>query len=205
MAKYLDYTGLSYLWGKIKGAFSAKGCAAISENGNTATTNIAAGKYVIWKDALYTANSAIASGAALSAGSGGNLTAVPDGGLNALNGRFSKTLLWENSYSDHIGDSSITLSSGSYEYLIVEWKITNGAKDACLVSKFKKGTDILLQFVSMATTESDLANSFYCSRYLKHTTDTQFTVGDGILRRMNGGFVSADWCAYPLRIYGTNE
>ena len=54
----------------------------IVENTNTATHNISAGQYVIWKGDLYTASSAISSGATLS---DANLTAVSGGGLNALN------------------------------------------------------------------------------------------------------------------------
>lgn len=54
----------------------------IVENTNTATHNISAGQYVIWKGDLYTASSAISSGATLSTA---NLAAVSGGGLNALN------------------------------------------------------------------------------------------------------------------------
>lgn len=53
----------------------------IVQNTNTATQNITKGKYVIWHGALYTASSAIASGATLSSS---NLTAVGGGGLNDL-------------------------------------------------------------------------------------------------------------------------
>ena len=54
---------------------------AIVANGNTAPSAIAAGQYVIWGGALYTARSAISSGATLSTS---NLAAVSHGGLNAL-------------------------------------------------------------------------------------------------------------------------
>ena len=53
----------------------------IVENTNTATHNISSGQYVIWKGSLYTASSAISSGATLSSA---NLTAVTGGGLNSL-------------------------------------------------------------------------------------------------------------------------
>lgn len=56
----------------------------IVENTNTATHNISAGQYVIWKGDLYTASDAISSGATLS---NANLTAVSGGGLNALNSK----------------------------------------------------------------------------------------------------------------------
>ena len=57
----------------------------VVENTNTATHNISAGQYVIWKGSLYTASDAISSGATLS---NANLTAVSGGGLNALNSKF---------------------------------------------------------------------------------------------------------------------
>ena len=57
------------------------GNIGIVQNTNIATQNITKGQYVIWKGALYTASSAIASGATLS---GSNLTAVTGGGLNEL-------------------------------------------------------------------------------------------------------------------------
>ena len=53
----------------------------IVEDTNTATHAISQGQYVVWKGALYTASQAIALGATLS---NTNLTAVGDGGLNAL-------------------------------------------------------------------------------------------------------------------------
>ena len=58
-----------------------KGNIGIIENGATATHSITAGSYVIWKNELYKASSAIAVDDALS---GSNLTAVSNGGLNAL-------------------------------------------------------------------------------------------------------------------------
>lgn len=54
---------------------------AIVENTNNATHNITAGDYVVWKGSLYTASSNISIGDGLS---GSNLSAVSNGGLNAL-------------------------------------------------------------------------------------------------------------------------
>ena len=62
-----------------------KQCMAITQDGDTADRAIASGKYVCWKSDMYTANQAINSGDTLSAGSGGNLTAVDDGIANDLN------------------------------------------------------------------------------------------------------------------------
>ena len=62
----------------------------IVEDGDTATHTIAQGQYVIWQGALYTADAAIASGTTLAASGGNkNLTAVENGGLNALNGNIA--------------------------------------------------------------------------------------------------------------------
>ena len=62
----------------------------IVEDGDTATHTIAQGQYVIWQGALYTADAAIASGTTLAASGGNkNLTAVENGGLNALNSRIT--------------------------------------------------------------------------------------------------------------------
>lgn len=54
---------------------------AIVANGDTAPQNILKDQYVIWNGALYTASSAIASGATLSSS---NLSAAQNGGLNDL-------------------------------------------------------------------------------------------------------------------------
>ena len=63
-----------------------KNALGIVEDGNTATQAIAKGQYVIWKDALYTADAPISIGETLaSSGGSKNLTAKPEGGLNALN------------------------------------------------------------------------------------------------------------------------
>ena len=59
-----------------------KGDIGIVEDGDTATHVIGSGQYVIWKGSLYTANTSIAVGGALSSS---NLKAVSNGGLNNLN------------------------------------------------------------------------------------------------------------------------
>ena len=60
---------------------NANGAMAIVATGDTAPKAIPAGQFVLWRGGLHTANSAIASGETLSSS---NLTAVPDGGLNAV-------------------------------------------------------------------------------------------------------------------------
>ena len=63
-----------------------KGNTGIIENTSVATHTIAAGKYVIWKNDLYKASSAISIGDTLSLS---NLTAVSDGIANELNSKLS--------------------------------------------------------------------------------------------------------------------
>lgn len=60
---------------------TVKSDIGIVEDTNTATHTIAAGQYVIWKDALYKASQAIPLGTTLSLS---NLTAVSNGGFNDL-------------------------------------------------------------------------------------------------------------------------
>lgn len=63
--------------------------SGIVEDGTTATHAIAKGQFVVWQRALYTADAAISVGETLAATGGSkNLTAVSDGGLNALNASF---------------------------------------------------------------------------------------------------------------------
>ena len=81
---------------------NANGAIAIVATGNTAPKAIPAGQFVLWSGGLYTANSAIASGETLSSS---NLTAVPDGGLNALNSNLTKltgqTVITINDFNDY--------------------------------------------------------------------------------------------------------
>lgn len=60
---------------------------AIVQTGDTATENIAKGKYVSWNNVLHVASSAISTGDTLSAS---NLTAVTGGAANSLNASIAK-------------------------------------------------------------------------------------------------------------------
>lgn len=68
---------------------TVKSDLGIVEDTDTATHAIAAGQYVIWKDALYVASTAISLGTTLSAS---NLTAVSNGGFNALMPEYGSTV-----------------------------------------------------------------------------------------------------------------
>lgn len=100
---------------------------AIVANGDTAPSAIIAGQYVIWGGLLYTAKSAIASGATLSTS---NLTAVSGGGLNKLNSDISSlnskiAIQYINSAdqlgitSDYTVRSAFALITGNVIQLIV--------------------------------------------------------------------------------------
>lgn len=78
-------TDLNTLDGKVD---TVKSDIGIVEDTDTATHTIAAGQYVIWKDALYVASTAIPLGTTLSLS---NLTAVSNGGLNDLMPEYGST------------------------------------------------------------------------------------------------------------------
>ena len=103
---------------------------AIVANGNTAPSAISAGQYVIWGGLLYTAKSAIASGATLSTS---NLTAVSGGGLNKLNSDITSlnskiTAHTIGTYVDIIGYNSTSnkFTCPSDGYIRVKSGTTNG-------------------------------------------------------------------------------
>jgi len=91
----------------------------IVENTNTATHNISEGQYVIWKGSLYVASSAISSGATLSTA---NLTAVSNGGLNALN---SKLPISDGVSGTTTGSGNIRTGLKASEYEVTNWRVVN--------------------------------------------------------------------------------
>ena len=113
---------------------TVKSDLGIVEDTNTATHTIAAGQYVIWKDALYTASQAIPSGTTLSSS---NLTAVSGGGLNDIFQNLSNSLLlsgdWRNapvglSAYNYEGADTTTydLPSGYATVLVIKATSANG-------------------------------------------------------------------------------
>ena len=77
--------------GQVLQNIGASPAMGIVQNGDMATTAIAAGEYVIWKGKVCTADAAITSGTALksTAGTGKNLTECEKGGFNSLNGKIT--------------------------------------------------------------------------------------------------------------------
>lgn len=113
---------------------NVKSDIGIVEDTNTATHTIAAGQYVIWKDALYKASTAIPLGTTLSAS---NLTAVSGGGLNDIFQNLSNSLLlsgdWRNapvglSAYNYEGADTTTydLPSGYATVLVIKATSSNG-------------------------------------------------------------------------------
>lgn len=87
---------------------------ALVEDGDTASQNIASGKYVSWKGNMCQASSAISSGDALSSS---NLTAVEGGALNALNEKIPSVRL--TSVDTELAVNSQKTFSDLSEYQIV--------------------------------------------------------------------------------------
>ena len=139
---------------------SLKGDIGIVENGDVATHSISAGSYVIWKNELYKASSAIAVDDALSSS---NLTAVSGGVGSELNNKTivnTETILADKAYStsaqtytvpedcyftganigaSSIGDGTVKINSGS-ELAIVE---SGSSMKLCVCSGFAKAGDII--------------------------------------------------------------
>lgn len=103
-----------------------KGNTGIIENTSVATHTIAAGKYVIWKNDLYKASSAISIGDTLSLS---NLTAVSDGIANELNSKFISSPV-QVSIRTNI-TNGYTLQDDAYVY--IEWRSTTEGHGADLL------------------------------------------------------------------------
>ena len=105
------------------------------ETGNAASRNYSAGEYVNWKGVLYTVNTGgISSGASFVAGSGGNLSAVGDGGgLNSLKTSLNTEIATRETYvrpnlldNWYFGNPVNQRGQNSYSnagYSIDRWKI----------------------------------------------------------------------------------
>lgn len=100
---------------------AVKSDMGIVEDGNTATHTIAAGQYVIWKGALYTASAAIPAGTTLSTS---NLTAVSGGGLNALNGKIDGFLARTSIANFSANNDTWTATSNGFVNVIATENVT---------------------------------------------------------------------------------
>lgn len=103
--------------GVVKTEFeNTNGAIAIVQTGDTATQTIDAGAFVMWKGVLYTADAAIPSGDPFATSGGSkNLTAEPNGGLNALNRPV--TVMYYR-YADGAGSHTFTIASNARLLLI---------------------------------------------------------------------------------------
>ena len=105
-----------------------KKCIGIVEDGDTASSAISKGQYVVWKGSLYTADGAISSGTTLSASGGSkNLTAVTDGGLNLLNSKIANIpVIKTNSFTGTTSGSG-NVSQGHAKRVIILSAWTDGS------------------------------------------------------------------------------
>ena len=103
----------------------------IVEDTDTATHTISSGQYVIWKNELYKASTAIPSGDPLSST---NLTAVSDGIANELNGNFTDRIKYNYAsysptYPSNVtgqgGNPTTYFYSASVVHVVLSVKLTN--------------------------------------------------------------------------------
>ena len=112
----------------------------IVQDTDTASQNIMEGQYVIWHGALYTASSAIASGAALSSS---NLTAVPDGGLNDIKDSFIPYLIVVSGTTTSAG---LLATDVPYDKIINATLATRSQNWFCLVRRALNDTGAIFIF-----------------------------------------------------------
>lgn len=122
----------------------------IVEDGDTATHTIAQGQYVIWQGALYTADAAIASGTTLAASGGNkNLTAVENGGLNALNNKIENFTSIKLLYADQGADLNNIHGDGATGFYYIGAGVPHSPADysMMLVLSREGATGLAAQFV----------------------------------------------------------
>lgn len=108
-----------------------KGNTGIIENTSVATHTIAAGKYVIWKNDLYKASSAISIGDTLSLS---NLTAVSDGIANELNSKMQNPVLIYSTTTAQTDDTEYSLLESIENYRLLLVQATETANNDLFVS-----------------------------------------------------------------------
>lgn len=97
---------------------------AYNENGNTASQNIPAGAYVIWKDDAYKANQAISSGDTLSSS---NLDAISNGMLNTIKDQMATII---NATTDSTVLATLNTSGATYTIPYDGWFMLSFYNDA---------------------------------------------------------------------------
>lgn len=168
-----------------------KAAAAIVEDGDTATHTIAQGQYVIWQGALYTADAAIAAGTTLAASGGNkNLTAVENGGLNALNSKIKKCTLLVTDFNPTEGMEKTVASMSGYDELLI-----------CLVSNGWVRQTYTAPLIMIPSTGNGCLPDFYFAGsrlYLaiNKTSDTKL-----VFSNLGASGGSATWANTALRIY----
>lgn len=125
-----------------------KALVGIVQDTDTATVNIAKGKYVIWKGNPCKASSAISSGGTLSAS---NLTALTEGVGNDINSNIASLMVSSGSFSEvqSIGTSgtyqSYTVPSDGF--YTVRVSLGGGATSTCL-ARIAIGNNIMFNIIA---------------------------------------------------------
>lgn len=130
---------------------------AIVQNTNIATRNIPRQKYVIWNGSLYLSTATIAAGATLSSS---NLTAVSDGGLNAL----------QNAVN------GFTQSEGIDMHLDRTLTITHDSYSMFLLFGFAATAPIMAQIMGGPDNTSSQIYSGSSEIKITHSGNNQFTI-----------------------------
>lgn len=173
---------------------AAKATVGIVEDGDTATHNISAGQYVIWKGALYTATEAIAVDTALSTA---NLTAAPNGLGNqvtpvALGGTGATTV-----------NGAITNINGAYAKVRAGTKVITASSDgsygqlftAVQVSEIVGGSPGTASYVTVTAANGD------STAYQNGKVTVTYSPGAGVwYAQFNpatsaGGSIRVNWIA----------
>ena len=86
-----------------------KRAIAIVEDTDTASQAISSGKYVMWKGVLTKASSNIAQGATLSSS---NLTAISEGGINAIADHVANVEVLTDTFPNAVGAKQLSYPTG---------------------------------------------------------------------------------------------
>ena len=168
----------------------------IVEDGDTATHAIAQGQYVIWKKALYTADAAITVGTTLVATGGSkNLTAVENGGLNALNASLPR-LLWTNPNPDASFNSQTVLVDMSYPYYKIQCKMYH--------NYYSGGEGGKVVTFAKCTEDKNLGSIDWIGEQSNYVWSRTITMTESGIKFSNvGGLDSDNGRIIPVKIYGS--
>lgn len=155
---------------------SGKELLGYKEDGDTASQAIADGSFVVWKGSLYKANGNISQGATLSAL---NLTAVPSGGFNDLQGQvdtLSDSLPWQLLAETASSTTVSSYTSGNYREISVVLRQDGGPIVANTIIESNKSSS-----VKIWATYRNNSNDLIYAEFIRNTA---------VLSVNNSGFVA---------------